>query len=79
MKTRWHERGGMSRRRDLARLGALACVVAAIGLAIGVRQSAAKPGEWEVDVTLGMLHAALLAAAIVLWIVARRYARKGGD
>ncbi len=64
-------------RRNIARLGALVCVVAALALAIGIRQSPTKPGEWEVDVTLGMLHAALLVAGIGLWIIAWRYSRKG--
>jgi hypothetical protein len=58
------EKRGISRRPAIAGLGAVVLIAAALARAAGIRQSPTKAGEWEVDVTLGVLQAVLLAAGV---------------
>ncbi len=55
----------------VARLVSIALIVASIASAIGIGRSPANAHAWTVEVTLGTLQLALLAAGVILLLLGR--------
>jgi hypothetical protein len=55
----------------LARLAAVALIVASIASAIGIDHSPSSADAWTVEITLGILQLALFAAGVILLLLGR--------
>lgn len=62
--------------RTLARLLAALLLVVALVMAVVVQQSPLKPDDWEINVTIGPLNAALLCAAVLLFWLSGRLSKE---
>jgi hypothetical protein len=55
---------------------AIALIVGSIATAVSVVKPTAKPGEWNVVITIGALQGVLLVAGVILLLIRKRFLMK---